>query len=103
MSPPITPDMVEAVARAICEERTWPGAWERACEPERDAWMRDARAALDAGGWRISEGYALVPVEPTEAMIRAGVTQVAHQDIRRVWSAMVAASQHVQGIGEVGE
>lgn len=36
------------VARALCEERTWPGAWERANEAEKSAWLRDATAAISA-------------------------------------------------------
>ena len=39
----------EAVARALCDRRTWPGAWERSSnEVERSAWREDARAALAA-------------------------------------------------------
>lgn len=40
--------MVLNVAIAICEARTWPGAWARANEVEREAWFRDARAAIAA-------------------------------------------------------
>ena len=42
----MTDDLIERTARAICEERTWPGAWLRANELETDAWKRDARAAI---------------------------------------------------------
>lgn len=46
--PPAPSDVGERVAIAICEERTWPGAWQRANDLERDAWRRDALAALAA-------------------------------------------------------
>ena len=39
---------IENAARAICEERTCAGAWERANEVDRIAWLRDARAAIAA-------------------------------------------------------
>lgn len=40
--------MVEQMARAICEARLWPGAWQLANDVERAACLRDARAALAA-------------------------------------------------------
>ncbi len=41
-------DLVERVARSLCEERTWIGVWESnyISEVEKDAWKRDARAAI---------------------------------------------------------
>jgi hypothetical protein len=41
-------DLVEMVAIAICEARTWAGAWTRACDAEKNAWREDAKAALAA-------------------------------------------------------
>ncbi len=38
--------LLEHVAREICEERCWRGAWENANEVERDSWRRDARVAI---------------------------------------------------------
>lgn len=40
--------VVEVVARALCEARTWKGAWDRANEVERNAWTYDALAAINA-------------------------------------------------------
>lgn len=40
----------EEVARALCDNRTWHGAWERANEVERAAWLSDARAVLSLLG-----------------------------------------------------
>ncbi len=39
---------IERVARAICEARTWKGAWEHSNETEHEAWRREARAAIAA-------------------------------------------------------
>lgn len=39
---------VEAVARRICEQRTWAGAWLKANDAEKNAWRYDAEAALAA-------------------------------------------------------
>jgi hypothetical protein len=39
-------ESVEKVARAICEARTWRGAWNKANQAETNAWIEDAKAAL---------------------------------------------------------
>lgn len=43
----------------------------------------------------VPDGFALVPVEPTEAMIQAGIGEMPHftDEPGPVWSAMLAASQ----------
>ena len=40
-------DVIERMARALCESRTWPGAWIRANEAEINAWRHDAQAAFN--------------------------------------------------------
>jgi len=44
----MTHPMVEKVARAICDDQLWPGAWIKANEVEMDAYKRQARAAIAA-------------------------------------------------------
>ncbi|MHC9014482.1 hypothetical protein [Stenotrophomonas bentonitica] len=53
-----------------------------------------ARAALTP-----PEGFVLVPVEPTDAMQRAGAGVVCTdvEDIRQAWEAMLAARPEVSG------
>ena len=43
----------------------------------------------------VPEGFAIVPVEPTAAMIQAGIDKMPHftDEPGPVWSAMIAASQ----------
>ena len=43
----------------------------------------------------VPEGFVIVPVEPTEAMIQAGIDEMPHftDEPGPVWSAMLAASQ----------
>ena len=67
--------------------------------------LGDLRAALTAWNTRpsvVPEGFKLVPVEPTEAMLDAGADEVwpggskpayAFADARRVYGAMLLASQ----------
>ena len=53
------------------------------------------RAALQDKAGEVPDGFALVPVEPTEAMIQAGIDEMPHftDEPGPVWSAMIAASQ----------
>ena len=58
----------------------------------------------------LPEGYVLVPVEPTEAMLAAGAERASvwllPQEMRHVWAAMLAARQPVasnQPSGNSGE
>jgi len=53
--------------------------------------IRELRAALYA---TLPAKYVLVPMEPTEAMLRAGAGAVGgHSEVR--WSAMIAARPEV--------
>ena len=47
----------------------------------------------------VPDGFALVPVEPTEAMIQAGIDEMPHftDEPGSVWSAMLAAAQQKVG------
>ena len=113
-----TPDAVrEAVAKALynfrpgCGWKTVKGRpasyaipWDEACEAHKaDAYQEAdaALAALDSRAGDAREGWKLVPVEPTEAMLDAYWKQTGeskemrsrtHAYMRRYWSAMLAAT-----------
>lgn len=89
--------LVEQVAKALCETRTWPGAWIRANEVEMAAWRYDACVAL------ATVAKALETVTPKMiyawemAPIPAGVAAMTDQEANSAmaqsnWSAMLAAS-----------
>lgn len=82
--------MDDAVARAIYEAR-FPNAgqqygepaWDAQPEPVKDVWRRCAIAAAGAGR-QVPNGWALVPADPTPAMIDAAwrVTEAVPSDQR---------------------
>lgn len=90
-----------------------PVAWEyqKAALAEHSNWIRNrttdqAVEYLWKKGWRIApeptpEGFVLVPVEPTEAMLDAGACHVyepTHRgDCEHVWTAMLAAAPKGDG------
>jgi hypothetical protein len=39
-------EMIERGARALCEAKLWPGAWEKETEGNREEWRMLARAML---------------------------------------------------------
>lgn len=51
------------------------------------------RAALSQSkdGWQIPEGYALVPIEPTDSMIKSGQTCANPYNLFSIWAAMIFA------------
>jgi len=55
--------------------------------------IEGARAALSGSGsgWRVPDGWKLVPVEPTEAMLAVGVGGASGVKLR-LWQLMLAAS-----------
>ena len=57
------------------------------------------RAALQDKAGEVPDGFVLVPVEPTAAMIQAGIDEMPHftDEPGPVWSAMIAASQQKGG------
>jgi hypothetical protein len=65
-------------------------AWEAKMQAQIDrlkAELRQYRQALD--------GYAIVPVEPTAAMLKAAQTAWSHDAFKRtstLWKAMIAAA-----------
>ncbi len=97
-------EIEEAMARAMQDryerESPWKGdgtTWDELEEHTRQGWLEDARAALRA----LSEqGYAVVPVEPTEAMVAAAMdewhedrnTVYLHVLMRDCWRAMLDAA-----------
>ena len=77
------------VARALCEERTWPGAWERANEAEKSAWLRDATAAIsamrDPTDFQCQAGYyAMFPAGRADNLRELWLLRTKH-----VWQAMI--------------
>lgn len=61
-----------------------------------NAW-KEQKAALDSHLRTTPEGYRLVPVEPTDAMEKAGFVHIYEPgritDVAHIWSAMLTASQ----------
>ena len=43
-----TPEQIEAVARAMAEEKMWPGVWEQMPDYERETFLLLAIAAIAA-------------------------------------------------------
>lgn len=75
-------------------------------EVQRRQWLLEAlRIVIEARPDLAKAGYALVPLEPTEAMITAGCRETLFSDdvsepssdIADVWRAMVAASGEPNG------
>lgn len=71
-------EMQERIARAICDSRCWPGAFEKANEVERRAWMHDALAAMVAMR------------QPTREM--QGAIRLSETSTEAVWLAMLDAA-----------
>lgn len=66
--------------------------------------MREAADALDRLASRpapaaVPEGLVLVPVEPTQAMVHAGI-HASKANTMDVWRAMLAAATQPQGAGK---
>ena len=93
--------------KAIAAARDWNSrrgqisgslASERKYDAEGAKLLRKLTAALDAAqappAAEVPEGYALVPVEPTEAMLDEGGEWT---DAYAVWSAMLAAAERKGG------
>jgi hypothetical protein len=43
-----TAEMVEQIARALCSEKLWPGAFEKETDDNQDHWRSSAHVAVDA-------------------------------------------------------
>lgn len=89
-------EMIERVlAPAIYEEFCRGQPWEEATEGWQKSMRESARAAVSA---LEKAGYAIVPREPTEAMLKAGrdVAPHWHDDPMtppiEYWQAMIAAA-----------
>ena len=96
-------DILEVMAKAICEPHlAGSGAtpaivlptWAELSEGQRN-WHRMAARAVIVALQR--EGWAVVPMEPTEAMIEAGWPHTAdpcwQEDVAKCWRAMIAAAR----------
>ena len=103
-------ELIEAMARAAFERRhkgarncyAWDDFWEEN-EYQRNHYMNEAQAALAAIK---ANGFAVVPVEPTEAMRLAGAGELFGSaddnwgnDASLVYRAMLTAAQE-PGEGE---
>jgi hypothetical protein len=96
--------LVEVMARAAFERRhkgarncyAWDDFWEEN-EYQRNHYMNEAQAALAAIK---ANGFAVVPVEPTEAMIEAGVNEMRDPSgLVRAYRAMLTAAQEPNAPG----
>lgn len=63
---------------------------------ERDQFKADNERLKGGQGEPVSEGYKLVPLRPTPAMVEAGINTPCgddeHQDYRDVYAAMIGAA-----------
>ena len=96
----MTPDLVEIMARAMCETECSRAACEQAlsCQlsANRDGYKLPIRNLLRA----LSEaGYVITPKEPTEKMIEAATraADIWLIDAKRAYSAMLSAFLAEQG------
>ena len=94
----MTHPLVETVARAIFTAHHGPiSGWDKATL----ASMQCVSAATAALNSILSNGYAIVPLEPTEEMCEAalnadwGDTPTDHQIKRAEWSAMLSSAPKV--------
>jgi len=62
-------DIVELIAQAICDRATDKNHWGKLDDSARGFFRKEARAAIAALD---AAGFAIVPKEPTEAMLQAG-------------------------------
>lgn len=79
----MTHPMVEKVARAICDDQLWPGAWIKTNEVEMDAYNRQARAAIAA----VLDAMR----EPSEGMQEAALDLRMDSPYTDAWRAMLDA------------
>ena len=81
----MTDGLVEAVARALAKRHGF---------GDKSPYIADAQAALAAHDeWLKASGFAVVPVEPTEAMAAAGWDALNADDCPEdMWKAMIAAA-----------
>ena len=90
--------LIEAMARAHYVSR-YADEWENTMLAEKDSFLRAMRAALTA---LRDQGYAVVPREPTEAMLTEGASECwgenPHEDARDCWTAMLEAAE--EGLGK---
>lgn len=85
--------IIETIARAIWEgrEKTFPEkvrmTWESGTDAARRSTLAHAAASVAA---LESQGYAIVPVEPSEAMISAGIVERHEQSVPEAWALATA-------------
>ena len=90
--------LFEAAYKAAVEN-----GWANVKDMARQVWDQ-ARAQLQTASVAVPDGWKLVPVEPTDEMVRAGINTPCvdsgndaddqPQDYRNVYSAMLAAAPH---------
>jgi len=86
--------------------KEWWGREDKSCDPivleiAQEAWNAGVAAAITESAKRINakleEGYAIVPVEPTEAMFKASYMLLAKEGskvfIDDLYKAMIQAAQ----------
>ncbi|WP_283419225.1 hypothetical protein [Sphingopyxis sp. Geo48] len=74
-------EVVETIARAMQESDAWPVVF---APGSAESLARSAITALEANG------YAIVPIEPTDEMISAGIIERHDQPTPEAWSLATA-------------
>jgi hypothetical protein len=69
--------MIERVAKAMCDTKLWPGAWEKETEGNREEWRMLARAAIEAMH------------NPSDEMLAAGVVELSEDVPNQIKAAQV--------------
>ncbi len=83
--------LVAAMARAVAQD-FYASSWAETSEFRRGVCLSMSRAALAA---LRAQGVALVPVEPTEAMLDAmGEMHMPFGEMRAAWDGALAASPY---------
>lgn len=81
--------LIEAIARDLWLSSTMAGIWDDLPDSEREPYRTDAEIVLSAIA---RAGYAVVPVEPTEAMME--VIREASDDCCNYWLTRTATCSY---------
>lgn len=88
--------MVESVARQMYERDFWgerAPKWEAMTAIMRQPFMLRATEAIESHTAALAEaGMVIVPREPTEAMVKAGMPYQSEAALRCAWRAMLDAA-----------
>lgn len=91
---------IEAAARALLASESASGLeWEKLDSITRGSFKRDAQAAIEAYRTAMREaGWVMVPVEPSEAQVDAGMDAYGNDESTScIYRAMIAARPQIGG------